>query len=287
MKSGTDVAQEASDVILLDDNFNSCVQLVMWGRCVYDNIRKFVQFQLTVNVVALCMAFIGAISYGASPLTAVQLLWVNLIMDSLGALALGTELPTQSLLLRKPYGRVTPLISKEMVRHIAGGSVYQLVVLLVFLYKGCDLWGIPAAECGVEMGTHYSMFFNIFVFMQLFNQINSRKVNAGEMNIFQNMFYPTVNWYIIVIFFFSAGTQILLVELGGHALKTKGLNAPQWISSILLGAAVLPWGYVVRLLPVPTFMDKYLYRFTPAYKSEQQAAQELKDATKKGASGTV
>ncbi|KHJ75704.1 hypothetical protein OESDEN_24680 [Oesophagostomum dentatum] len=98
--AGTDVAKEASDIILTDDNFTSIVKAVMWGRNVYDSIAKFLQFQLTVNVVAVTIAFIGACAISDSPLKAVQMLWVNLIMDTLASLALATEMPTEDLLER-------------------------------------------------------------------------------------------------------------------------------------------------------------------------------------------
>lgn len=116
--AGTEVAKNAADIIILDDNFASIVKSVLWGRCIYDNIRKFLQFQLTVNVVALVVAFLGAITKYGTPLTAVQLLWVNLIMDTMAALALGTEKPTPNLLLRKPYGKKGKLITMLMVRNI-------------------------------------------------------------------------------------------------------------------------------------------------------------------------
>lgn len=114
--AGTDVAKEASDIILTDDNFTSIVKAVMWGRNVYDSIAKFLQFQLTVNVVAVTIAFIGACAINDSPLRAVQMLWVNLIMDTLASLALATEMPTEDLLKRKPYGRTKSLISRTMVK---------------------------------------------------------------------------------------------------------------------------------------------------------------------------
>ncbi|KAK7933428.1 hypothetical protein WMY93_004324 [Mugilogobius chulae] len=121
--AGTDVAKEASDIILTDDNFTSIVKAVMWGRNVYDSISKFLQFQLTVNVVAVIVAFTGACITQDSPLKAVQMLWVNLIMDTLASLALATEPPTESLLLRKPYGRDKPLISRTMMKNILGHAV--------------------------------------------------------------------------------------------------------------------------------------------------------------------
>ncbi|XP_056416125.1 plasma membrane calcium-transporting ATPase 4 [Hyla sarda] len=134
--AGTDVAKEASDIILTDDNFTSIVKAVMWGRNVYDSISKFLQFQLTVNVVAVIVAFTGACITQDSPLKAVQMLWVNLIMDTFASLALATEPPTESLLLRKPYGRNKPLISRTMMKNILGHAVYQLTIIFTLLFAG-------------------------------------------------------------------------------------------------------------------------------------------------------
>lgn len=133
--AGTDVAKEASDIILTDDNFSSIVKAVLWGRNVYDSIAKFLQFQLTVNVVAVVVAFVGACVTSSSPLKAVQMLWVNLIMDSLASLALATELPSPELLLRKPYGRTKPLLSRIMQKNIVLGAVYQLIVIFYLLWQ--------------------------------------------------------------------------------------------------------------------------------------------------------
>ena len=120
MGSGTQVAKEASDIIILDDNFTSMVKAISWGRNVYDSIAKFITFQLTVNIVAITVAFFGAAIIQESPLRAVQMLWVNLIMDSFASLALATELPTPELLKRKPYPRKQRLISDVMIRQILG-----------------------------------------------------------------------------------------------------------------------------------------------------------------------
>ncbi len=124
--AGTAVAQEASDIVIMDDNFASIVRCVMWGRSVYDNIRRFLQFQLTVNVVALTICLIGAVTGFGTPLKPVQLLWVNLIMDTFGALALATEEPTPALLARKPYGRNDKLINGHMWRNIALQAAFQV-----------------------------------------------------------------------------------------------------------------------------------------------------------------
>eukprot|EP01033_Poteriospumella_lacustris_P003606 gene3605-2599_t len=141
--TGTKVAQSAADVIILDDRFSSIVKAISWGRSVFDNIRKFLQFQLTVNTVALFLVFIGALAGFEPPLNAVQLLWVNLIMDTMGALALGTEMPTPALLQRKPYKRSASLISWPMWRNIICQAVFQLTLLLILLFSGAELFHVP------------------------------------------------------------------------------------------------------------------------------------------------
>lgn len=130
------MAKGSSDIILTDDNFSSIVKAVMWGRNIYDSIAKFLQFQLTVNIVAVALAFIGACAIEDSPIKAVQMLWVNLIMDTLASLALATELPTPELLCRKPYGRKKPLISRTMFKNILGHSMFQLTIVLLLVFLG-------------------------------------------------------------------------------------------------------------------------------------------------------
>merc|ERR1711988_54388 len=189
--AGTDVAKEASDIILTDDNFTSIVKAVMWGRNVYDSIAKFLQFQLTVNVVAAVVAFIGSFAVRSSPLRAVQMLWVNLIMDTFASLALATEPPTPDLLSRKPYPRNKALISKTMAKNILGHSVYQLIVVFSLLafpslipcnaqcYQSGEKagslrahWTIP--EDPANPSEHFTIIFNVFVMMQIFNEVNAR-----------------------------------------------------------------------------------------------------------------
>ncbi|CBI26322.3 unnamed protein product, partial [Vitis vinifera] len=138
---GTEVAKESSDIIILDDNFASVATVLRWGRCVYNNIQKFIQFQLTVNVAALVINFVAAASAGEVPLTAVQLLWVNLIMDTLGALALATERPTKELMEKPPVGRAEPLITNIMWRNLLAQALYQIVVLLTLQFNGESIFG--------------------------------------------------------------------------------------------------------------------------------------------------
>ena len=134
--TGTEVAKEAAGIILLDDNFNSIVTAMKWGRNIFDSIRKFLQFQLTVNFTALALAFMGAAVLKESPLNPIQMLWVNLIMDTLAALALATEPPSDELLKRKPYSRFEGLITADMWRNVLTQGVLQVIILSIILFRG-------------------------------------------------------------------------------------------------------------------------------------------------------
>lgn len=122
--TGTDVAKGACDIILLDDNFTSIVVALKYGRSVYDNVRKFLQYQLSVNIVAMFMCFFGTVILKDSPLNAVQLLWVNLVMDTFGALALATEPPQNDILLRQPYKKSAPIVTENMWRNVFGHGIW-------------------------------------------------------------------------------------------------------------------------------------------------------------------
>jgi len=253
--AGTDVAKEASDIILTDDNFTSIVKAVMWGRNVYDSIAKFLQFQLTVNVVAVIVAFIGACAIRDSPLKAVQMLWVNLIMDTLASLALATELPTPDLLLRKPYGRTSPLISATMAKNILGQGLYQLVVVFGIMFYGEVIFDIDngrGADLRDPPSIHFTMIFNAFVMMTLFNEINARKIH-GQRNVFLGFFSNPIYYIIWIATFVS---QILIIEFGGLIFSTTKLNVEQWSWCILFGVGVLLWQQVVTTIPTSIFGRK-------------------------------
>jgi len=246
--AGTDVAKEASDIILTDDNFSSIVKAVKWGRNVYDSVAKFLQFQLTVNVVAVIVAFIGAASIKDSPLRAVQMLWVNLIMDTLASLALATEYPDDSLLDRKPYGRTKPLISRTMMKNILGHSVYQLLVVFIILYVGPTIFDVDSgigAAIGSPPSEHFTIVFNVFVMMTLFNEINARKIH-GQRNVFQGVF---TNPIFYGIWFGTLLSQVVIIELGGRAFSTHSLPPDTWLWCVFLGLGVLLWGQVVNCVP--------------------------------------
>ncbi|KAI9565770.1 hypothetical protein GHT06_009563 [Daphnia sinensis] len=209
--AGTDVAKEASDIILTDDNFSSIVKAVMWGRNVYDSIAKFLQFQLTVNIVAVIVAFLDVVG--------------QLIMDTLASLALATEMPTPDLLMRKPYGRTKPLVSRTMMKNIIGQGIYQLTIIFTLLFVGEKFLDIDSGRYRTdsEPTQHFTIIFNTFVMMTLFNEINARKIH-GQRNV-------------------------LIVQFGGHAFATVPLTLAQWAWCIFFGVGTLLWCQVVTTVP--------------------------------------
>jgi Ca2+-transporting ATPase len=243
---GTEVAKESSDIVILDDNFASIVTVLNWGRCVYNNIQKFIQFQLTVNVAALVINFVAAVSAGEVPLTAVQLLWVNLIMDTLGALALATEKPTKELMDQKPVGRTKPLITNIMWRNLLSQALYQIVILLTLQFKGETIFGVTSK-------VNDTLIFNTFVLCQVFNEFNARKLE--KKNVFEGIFKSKLFLGIVGV---TLVLQVVMVEFLKKFADTERLNWREWIICIGFGAVSWPIGFVVKLIPVS---DKPLLDF--------------------------
>jgi len=244
MKSGTDIARNASDMIILDDNFVSVVKATMWGRNVNDNIRKFLQFQVTVNIVGVLLTFIGAAFSAAnkSPLTSVQLLWLNLIMDTLAALALATEQPSEEVLNRPPRPKSAPLISRRMWLNIAGQGVFMLVSMSLLLNSGAEYLGLE------ENGkTHLTLVFNAFIMMQIFNEFNARKL-YNEVNVFSGMLTKSLGHLGITVI--MVGFQFFAVQFAGDWMNTVPLSVELWLVSVLIGALTLPLSFLLRLIPV-------------------------------------
>lgn len=249
--SGTDVAKRACHIVIMDDNFASIVKTVMWGRSVYDNIRKFVQFQLTVNVVALtlclCAAFLNESI--ATPLMPVQLLWVNLIMDTMAALALATEKPTVDLLKRHPYSPNSALISKKMWRFIIGNSIYQLIILFILLLCAKPWFGNEDTIHNIVEGRnekHLCFIFNCFVWFQIWNEVNARKVN-GEWNVFEFFFG---NLYFSGILALEVLLHLMIIEAGGKFTSTTHLTWYEWLFAIGLGSTTVVVNQLIRLVPI-------------------------------------
>ncbi|KYK61476.1 plasma membrane calcium-transporting ATPase 2 [Drechmeria coniospora] len=252
--SGTEVAKEASAIVLMDDNFTSIVTALKWGRAVNDAVQKFLQFQITVNITAVLLAFVTAVydEHMKSVLRAVQLLWVNLIMDTFAALALATDPPTEKILDRPPQGKKEPLITVRMWKMIIGQAIFQLAVTFTLYFAGAEMLGYDrsSAQKRLELDT---VIFNTFVWMQIFNQFNNRRLD-NKFNILEgvhrNQFFIGINCLMV-------GLQVAIIFVGSRAfgINPAGLDGTQWAISILVAIMCLPWAVVVRLFPDQWFAN--------------------------------
>jgi Ca2+ transporting ATPase len=264
--AGTQIAKDAANIILLDDNFASIVTAAKWGRNVYDSIQKFLQFQLTVNCAILVLSLIRTFAgVTETPLPVTQMLWLNLIMDSLAALALSSEPPTDAQLKRPPVNRSAGIITVQMFWNMLGQATYQVIVVSYILFNPSKIpdydkedrimYGptYPDAntifyEQKVDKGQktyHYTIIFNTFVLMQLFNEYNSRFL-LGEWNIL-------VGLHKNKLFLITSGAtfvlQVLMANFAGKFMKLHeppGLTGMQWL--YCLGFAVVPllWQFVIN-----------------------------------------
>ncbi|KAH7326649.1 calcium-translocating P-type ATPase [Stachybotrys elegans] len=246
--AGTEVAKEASSIVLMDDNFASIVTALKWGRAVNDAVQKFLQFQITVNITAVLLAFITAVYSPTmeSVLKAVQLLWVNLIMDTFAALALATDPPTERILDRMPQGKKAPLITTNMWKMIVGQAIYQLVVTLVLYFAGPEILGYDRTS-ETDMLALDTVIFNTFVWMQIFNEFNNRRLD-NRFNIFEGIHR---NQFFIVINCIMVGLQVCIIYVGSRAFEITpgGLDGTQWAISVVTAFFCLPWGVLIRLFP--------------------------------------
>ncbi|KAI9343499.1 PMCA-type calcium-translocating P-type ATPase [Obelidium mucronatum] len=258
--AGTEVAKEASSIILMDDSFSSVVKAIIWGRCVNDSVKKFLQFQLSVNVSApsLGSSFCGQVW---EILTVLQ---VNLVIDTLAALALGTEKPMADVLDRHPETRTAPLINLVMWKMILGQALLQVIVNLSLLFGGATFFefhdliaaggilGISAdasPEALYQRALLRTVVFNTFVLMLMFNEVNCRRINSN-LNIFSGIFD---NPFFGCIFVGVFCIQALIVQFGGVTFQTTPLNGAQWAFCILVGFTSIPWGLIIRLIPNDLF----------------------------------
>lgn len=241
--AGTEVAKEASDIILMDDNFNSILQALKWGRAVNDGVRKFLTFQLTVNIAAVVLSFISALmsEKSESILSAVQLLWVNMIMDTFAALALATEPLSDELVRRKPLRKDAHLINWRMSRMIFGQALFQIAINLILMLHGPALFGLAQDDTKVLR----TMVFNVFVFLQVFNELNCRRID-DRINILRGVTHDHIFLAIQALVVVS---QFLIVQYGGLAFKTVPLTSVQWLYTIGIGSLSIPAGILIRLLP--------------------------------------
>ena len=258
MGDGTAVAKEASDMTILDNSFSTIANAVMWGRSLYKNIKRFILFQMTVNVVACLIVAIGAFINTESPLTVTQMLWVNLIMDTFAALALASLPPDKSVMAERPRS-VNEHILKGMYSRILGvGTLFTAILLgLLFLFLDFEVNSLQDLLSGnVTESAHFhlsgyelSVFFTIFVMLQFWNLFNA-KAFMTTTSALKSISWGDTRWFVIIALVIFLG-QILIVETPGlqemFNITKNGLSAMDWLIITLSSSMVLWIGELIRL----------------------------------------
>ena len=250
MGDGTSVAKEASDITIIDNSFRSIGRAVMWGRSLYQNIQRFILFQMTVNVAACLIVLAGALIGTQSPLTVAQMLWVNLIMDTFAAMALASLPPSEAVMHDKPRDRRAFIITPSMARQIigVGGSFFVLLLGLLYLLEYAPVRSMAGLliwhRAGQRELTSYelSLFFTFFVMLQFWNMFNARAFATGRSAFH---FKGCRGFGIIVLLIFFG--QIVIVQLGGRMFNVTPISLSDWIAIIVSTSFVLWTGELLRL----------------------------------------
>eukprot|EP01017_Pseudomicrothorax_dubius_P049112 TRINITY_DN9080_c0_g1_i4.p1 TRINITY_DN9080_c0_g1~~TRINITY_DN9080_c0_g1_i4.p1 ORF type:complete len:637 (+),score=93.66 TRINITY_DN9080_c0_g1_i4:64-1974(+) len=282
--SGTEMAREAADIILLEDNFDAIAKSVVWGRNVYASVRKFIQLQLTLNFTTIILELAGALLYKEPVFSSVQLLWLNLVIDSMASLALATEPPSDALLAEGPIRRDDPIITRGMWGFIGSHCSYILTVMLSLLAAGEYLlpeFGPDILDDDFESvkynaqtsfvrsgrarhlfsdepdyeiyrkiygpSRHFTILFTAYVAIALFTLLNARLINPGDLNVLRGLSKSRTFIFVILTIIMC---QFLIVSHGSVAFNchSDGLHWIQWLICLSLGAALLPLGIVIRLI---------------------------------------
>lgn len=250
MGDGTSVAKEASDITIVDNSFRSIGKAVMWGRSLYQNIQRFILFQLTVNVVACFIVLAGAFMGTQSPLTVTQMLWVNLIMDTFAAMALASLPPTEKVMRDKPRDRKAFIITRSMAINIlaVGGFFFFLLLAFLYILEHATVTGM-ADLLRLQIGDHkhmspyeLSLFFTVFVMLQFWNMFNARAYATGR----SAFHFKGCEGFGTIVFFIFIG-QVLIVELGGQMFNVTSLSLQDWVVIIVSTSFVLWVGELLRL----------------------------------------
>lgn len=313
-EDGCAAAKDHADIILTDDNFTSVVNAIRWGRNMQDNTRKFIQFQMTVNLSCLSIVILSIITLGFSPFSVFQLLWINLIMDVLAAIAYATEHPHPTELRKERIRKNDPIFTPLMWRAIYSQALYQFLVMLVLLYAGPSMFDIkyefyPVKQLRDASGAptyrlqHQTLMFQTFIFMNLFNMLNCRvlgkmppkvRKNASvdsivlnesddseasrrELNIFTRFFD---NWWFLIILLVEINLQLIMVQYSGTGLIfiTTPLTFGQNLTAILIGAGSLLVALGVKFLP-----ERFLKKL-PVISEDERSLRKTQEAINKRSS---
>lgn len=229
MGSGSEIAKEASDIVILDDNIKSIYKAILYGRTIFKSIRKFIVFQLTMNFCALTLSIVGPLFGITSPITVMQMLWINMIMDTLAGLAYSFESPLKRYMSEKIIKKDEPILNKEMYQAIICAGLYSSLLLILFLKLDIFTNFIRS-----ESNYYMTSFFSLFIFLSIFNAFNARTTRA---NIFSGLFKNKV---FLIIMFFIFICQLYLIYFGGSLFRTYGLTLKELLFTLVLASTVIP-----------------------------------------------
>lgn len=239
MGSGTEVAKEASDIVILDDNILSISKAILYGRTIFKSIRKFIIFQLSVNICAVSISIIGPLIGINTPITIVQMLWINMIMDTLAGIAFSYEPPLKEYMQEKPTTKTEPIINKYMKYSIITGGLYSSILCLLFL-KVPFLNNIVRSSNNNEY--LLTAYFTLFVFLGIFNSFNAR---TRRINILSNI---KSNKPFIIIIAFIIVVQLYIIYNGGSVFRTYGLTLGELFYIIFLSSTIIPIDWLKKYL---------------------------------------
>lgn len=235
MGSGTEVAKEAADIVILDDNILSISKAILYGRTIFKSIRKFIIYQLTVNMCALSLSIIGPFIGINTPITIIQMLWLNMIMDTFSGLAFSFEPPLKSYMYEPPKPKNEPIINSYMIGEVLFTGLYSAILCILFLK-------LPIVREFIRVGEDYkylmTAYFALFIFIGIFNAFNAR---SERINILANL---SKNKVFIAIILFIVTVQIYLIYHGGDLFRTYGLKANEFFIVLLLAATVFPIDFI-------------------------------------------
>ena len=238
MGSGTEVAKEASDIVIIDDNILSIEKAILYGRCIFKSIRKFIIFQLTVNFCAVSISIIGPFIGIPTPVTVIQMLWINMVMDTLAGLAFSYEPAMDEYMLEKPKRRNEEIINKYMLNEILVTGLYSSLICILFLKNNFIHSLFRNGDNDKYLMT---AFFGLFIFMSIFNSFNAR---TNRLNILSNI---TKNKVFLIITLFIVVVQILMIYYGGDTFRTSGLNIREFMVMILIALTVIPIDFLRKI----------------------------------------
>lgn len=235
MGSGTEVSKETSDIIILDNNFISIVKTILFGRTIFKSIRKFIIFQLTVNLTAVSLSVIGPFFGIIAPVTVIQMLWINMVMDTLAGVAYSYEPPLDSYMLEPPKKKDEKIMNKYMINEILITGSYMSILCMVFLKSKFihSLYRVGENDKYVM-----SAFFGLFIFMTIFNAFNAR---SNRLNIFANLRKNKVFLFIVT---FILVVQLIMIYFGGSIFRTTGLTLLELDITLLLAFTVIPFDFL-------------------------------------------